>query len=461
MRRRIANLRGPRWTVRLRLTLLYCALFVVSGAALLTVTYVLVDRATSGAVFVKGKHGATVTITSGAVVATGAGAGTFAVQGSAQGQGVPVSRIGTTVNNSAKVPVPIPGVPPGQFPTPKQAEAQLAILRDAANRQHANEMHQLLIFSGLALAGVALLSVLLGWVVAGRALRQVKVITSRARAISSTNLHERIGLVGADDELKEVGDTFDELLDRLEKSFCAQRQFVANASHELRTPLARQRTLLEVALNDPRSDFDALSGACRQVLAAGEEQESVIESLLTLAVSERGLERRSPVDLGAVAQRVTESKTAEMSRARLHLTSSFGPASMLGSAQLVERLVANLVDNAIRYNVAEGWVHVSTSTADGGARLSVANSGPVVPFGDVDRLAEPFERLGEPRSADGTGHGLGLSIVAAIASAHGAPFELCALAEGGLEVRVTFPVAPEHAPSSPTAPKAFLSPVHA
>jgi signal transduction histidine kinase len=461
MRRRLANLRGPRWTVRLRLTLLYCMLFVLSGAALLAVTYVLVDRATSGAVFVKGQHGGTVSIHSGAVVARAGGVGTFTVQGPTQSQGVQVSGIGTTGNNPVEVPVPIPGVPAGQIPTPKQAEAQLAILRDEANRQHANEMHQLLVISGLVLAGVALLSVLLGWVVAGRALRQVKVITSRARAISCTNLHERIGLVGADDELKEVGDTFDELLGRLEKSFRAQRQFVANASHELRTPLARQRTLLEVALDDPRSDVDALRGACRQVLAAGEEQESLIESLLTLAVSERGLEHRSLVDVHSVAERVTKSKAVEMRRARLRLTSALGPATVLGSPQLVERLVANLLDNAIRYNVAGGWIHVSTSTAGGRAQISVANSGSVVSSADVDRLAEPFERLDDSRSADGAGHGLGLSIVAAVAHAHDAEFELRPLEEGGLEVLVVFPVAPERGFASPMTPEDALRPVHA
>src|SRR6516162_3260679 len=269
--------RLPRRTVRLRLTLLYGGLFLLSGAVLLAVTYVLVVSATDGVIF-KGQNGSQVSV-HGSHNGTGP-------NGGGQPPAVQTSGGGTS------------GLSPSQLlAKARRLEAQAA-------RQHAAELNQLLIQSGLALTGMAVLSIGLGWLVAGRVLRPLRTITAAAREISATNLHERLALGGPDDELKELGDTFDGLLARLEASFSAQRQFVANASHELRTPLARQRVLSQVALADPDATVEALRAAHERVLAAGAEQEQLIEALLTLARGQAGLSTREPFDLAELAGQV-------------------------------------------------------------------------------------------------------------------------------------------------------------
>jgi signal transduction histidine kinase len=277
--------------------------------------------------------------------------------------------------------------------------------------------------------------------VAGRVLRPLRTITATARDISAANLHERLALDGPDDELKELGDTIDDLLARLEQAFEAQRRFVANASHELRTPLARQRTVAQVALDDRDATVESLRAAHERVLVAGAQQERLIDALLTLARGQTGSDKREPLDLADLACRVLVTRRAEAQRRGLDLREALAPASVTGDARLIERLVANLVDNALRHNEDAGHVDVATGNRSGHAVLSVGNTGPLVPAADVDRLFEPFERLGANRTGHDGGLGLGLSIVQAIANAHGATIDVHPQRKGGLHIDVSFPAA--------------------
>jgi signal transduction histidine kinase len=401
-------LRLPRRTVRLRLTMVYGGLFLLSGTALLGITYLLVSQQlprgpVTGGTSVGSPPPAGVA--SGAEVFVRAGKGSCSLL-------------------------------TGPFGTPAQVAAQA---QRCMSKQRALELNQLLTESGLALAIMTVVSVGLGWLVAGRVLRKLRTITATARSISASNLHARLALVGPDDELRELGDTFDALLARLEAAFDAQRQFVANASHELRTPLARQRTLIEVALADPEPSVAALQDICGRVLATGEQQERLIEALLTLARSQRGLERREPVDLAALTGDVVLARLPEAELRGISVTGSLGPALALGDTRLAERLVANLVDNALRHNVAQGTIDVSTVACPDRAVVSVSNTGPVIPPDDVARLVLPFQRSGADRTSIRDGLGLGLSIVAAIAEAHGAWLRANALPGGGLAVQAGFP----------------------
>jgi signal transduction histidine kinase len=374
--------RLPRRTIRLRLTLLYGVLFLVSGAALLALTYLLVAT------------------------------------------NLPVQ---LRVSGSAA---------PGQLPpSPFAVQVQ-------AGQQRSVALEDLLVQSGIALAVMTVLSIGLGWVVAGRVLRPLRTITAAAQHTSASNLHERLAMTGPDYELKELADTFDAFLARLEGAFDAQRQFVANASHELRTPLARQRTLIEVALADPQRSTASLQAACGRALAASEQQERLIDALLTLAHTQRGLRARVPIDVGAITRDVLEARQDEASRGGLTVRADLGAAPSAGDPRLAERLAANLVGNAIRHNTPGGWVSASTGLRAGRAVLTVANSGPVIPPAQVGRLFEPFQRLGGDRVGSEGGSGLGLSIVKAVAAAHDAWVHARALPGGGLEVGVHFPAGP-------------------
>ena len=310
----------------------------------------------------------------------------------------------------------------------------------------------------------------LGWFAAGRALRPLRRITAAAQRISATNLHERLAVGEPDDDLRELADTIDDLFGRLDASFGAQRQFVANASHELRTPLARSRTMLEVALRDPGADAESLRATCRRVLVAGEEQERLLEALLTLARGQRGLDRRAPVDLAAVTRDVLAARGAEIAASGLAMAVTLEPALLAGDRALTERGVANLIDNALRHNVPGGAVWVTVGTESGQAVLTVANTGPDVPPAEVRRLLVPFERGGtapSPRArppAGGDGLGLGLPIVQAIATAHGAALTIAARPEGGgLAAELAFPAAQpawyaqEAAAGAPAAAEADLA----
>jgi signal transduction histidine kinase len=407
-----ASPRLPRRTVRLRLTLLYGGLFLLSGAALLAITYVLVDHATAGVA------------------------------------GVSVSRNGVVGFSQSNTPHP--GGNPSQAPplqvsggsgglTPRQLLAQAHKLQAQAVHQHAAELHQLLIQSGIALAAMAAISIVLGWFVAGRVLRRLRTITAAAQHISATSLHERLALGGPGDELKELGDTFDGLLARLDASFDAQRQFVANASHELRTPLARQRVISQVALADPDATAETLRAAHERVLASGAQQERIIEALLTLARGQAGLGTREPFDLAEVAGQVLRARHPEAALRGLDLHEALSAAPASGNPRLAERLVANLVDNALIHNVAHGHADVVTETRNGQAAVTVVNSGPVVPPAEVGRLLQPFQRHATDRTGHGKGLGLGLSIVQAIATAHDASLAIHPRPGGGLRAEVTFP----------------------
>jgi signal transduction histidine kinase len=289
----------------------------------------------------------------------------------------------------------------------------------------------------LALAVVASLG--FGWLLAGRLLRPLQAIVATARDISATNLSRRLRTGERDDEFSRLGQTLNDLFARLEASFESQRHFVANAAHELRTPLAAERTVLQVALRDPEASAASLRVACDEVLRLGEQQEKLIDALLTLAGSERGIAAAVPFDLAEVAASVIADVVADVK-----IDARIGPAPAEGDPRLAESLVANLVGNAVRHNVSGGWASIETETAGGRAVLRVGNSGPVIPPAEVDRLFQPFQRLGDERVRRQGGHdgglGLGLAIVRAIAVAHGAEITARARSAGGLDITVSFPL---------------------
>ena len=381
-----ARIRWPRRTLRLRLTTWYGGLFLLSGVALLAVTYGLVVQSFAGN-------------SAGNVLCQAPGTGCHVI-------GAPQARA-------------------------MAVRANGAVLGELVSR------------SALALALVAVLSVAVGWVIAGRALRPLRTITTTARQISATSLGERLALTGPRDELTDLADTFDGLLARLEAAFAAQRQFIANAAHELRTPLARQRVLGQVALADPGATIESLRAAHERVLFAGAEQHQLIEALLTLALGQAGLDQRAPVDLAGLAADALASRQSEARYPDLTLHAALGPAPAAGSPRLAERLVGNLIDNALRHNRPGGEVSVVTGTRGSRAVLTVANTGPAVPAAAIDRLFQPFQRLVPDRTGDGLG--LGLSIVQAIASAHDATVTARPRPGGGLLVEVSFPAAPARA----------------
>jgi signal transduction histidine kinase len=289
-------------------------------------------------------------------------------------------------------------------------------------------------------------SVLLGWFAAGRVLRPLRVMTTTTRQISERNLHERLALAGPDDELKDLGDTIDALLGRLEAAFESQRRFVANASHELRTPLMLSQTLLQVALADPTITLSSLRAACQEAVEAGKDQAQLIDALLTLARSQRGLDHREPVDLAAIVNHALTAHEPSAAAIGLQVDTTLDEAEVAGDARLIYGLVSNLVDNAIRYNITEGRVDVKLAAGATEATLTVANTGPPVPPDQVSRLLEPFQRATPDRTASPNGLGLGLSIVADVAEAHGASLEVRPRREGGLTVAVIFPLCPPSVP---------------
>src|SRR4051812_46322413 len=290
---------------------------------------------------------------------------------------------------------------------------------------------------GIALVAMTGLSVLLGWALAGRMLRPLQRITATAKRVSQDNLDERIGLEGPRDELKELADTFDGMLGRLSGAFASQRRFVANASHELRTPLTVIRTELEVALADPDATTGDLRAMAETVRDATLATERLIQALLTLARSDGGVSRRDPVDLAEGARLAVEQTAAEAAIRGLDVHSALEPAPVGGDRRLLDRLVANLVENAVRHNRDGGMVEVRTASVAGRSTVEVRNDGEVVPPDAVPSLLEPFQRL--DRGARGDGVGLGLSIVRSVAEAHGGSVEVRARPSGGLVVRVSLP----------------------
>lgn len=389
---RLRTLRFPRRTIRLRLTLFYSGLFLVSGAVLLVIIYLLVRFFPAAPVHAHSARTA-----------------------------------GTSGPEAVSPLAPLPS---------------LASLQAQDGRQRAADLHQLLVVSGIALVVMALASVISGWLVAGRVLRPLRTITAAAGDLSSTDLHRRIGLTGPEDELKELGDTFDGLLGRLERSFQSQRQFVANASHELRTPLTLERALLEAVLTDPEPGTESLLATCERLLAVNTQHGRLIDALLTLATSDRGIERWEHVDLAALTDHAMASRQAEAERLSLRVRASLDPARIAGDQALAGRLIANLLDNALRYNIPGGLVEVRTITHATEVVVQVGNTGPAVPASEVSELFQPFRRLGNERTRHGDSHGLGLSIVSAIATAHHAAVKASARPGGGLDIEIRFPAVP-------------------
>ncbi len=319
----------------------------------------------------------------------------------------------------------------------KTASGRRVIL-SVGSVQRISDLHQLVIESSIALAIMALISAGLGWVVAGRVLAPLRTMTTATQQISEANLHERLSMQGPQDELRQLADTIDGLLGRLEGAFDAQRRFVANASHELRTPLTTVRALLELILSDPKATVGTFRTTCQQVLDESAQQEQLIDSLLALAHGERGVDTPEPIDLAAIAGEALAAREAEAAARGVQLEVSLEPALVSGDRRLIERLVSNLVDNALRHNMPGGSVRVAVRELAGEVELAVANTGPVVPDEEVERLLQPFQRLAGDRVGHGDGLGLGLSIVAAIANAHQAALDVRAGADGGLEVDVRF-----------------------
>lgn len=313
-------------------------------------------------------------------------------------------------------------------------ERLVTAVSDQAALERREALRGILVFSLVALGGTGLVAVGIGWLLAGRALAPLHAVTATARRVADTNLNERIAMTGPDDEIKVLADTFDGMLERLDRAFDGQRRFVANASHELRTPLAINRTLIEVALDDPDAP-DETRRLGETLLAVNHRQERLIEGLLVLASSERRLETGVGVDLADITERAVRTvRTAQKPEVSIDVQTL--PVRTVGDPALLERLAANLIDNAVRYNVAGGWVRVVAAPRGERAVLTVENSGPVIDPGDVEALFEPFRRM---ESGSSGGSGLGLSIVRSIVTAHGGALRPAALADGGLAIEVDLP----------------------
>ncbi|MEU5825098.1 HAMP domain-containing sensor histidine kinase [Streptomyces sp. NPDC047803] len=313
-------------------------------------------------------------------------------------------------------------------------------MNSCVNHQRQQALDTLLNRSLLALVGLSIIAFAFGYAMAGRVLSPLGRITRIARTVAGTDLARRIELDGPDDELKELADTFDDMLDRLERAFTAQQRFVGNASHELRTPLAINRTLLEVHLSDPEAPPE-LQQLGKTLLATNERSEQLVEGLLLLARSDNQIVERKPVDLAEVASRALDQARGEAETKGVEMRATLAPAVVQGNGVLLERIALNLVQNAVRYNVPEdGWVEVSTELLPGQAVLVVSNTGPVVPAYEIDNLFEPFRRLRTERTGSDKGVGLGLSIARSVARAHGGRIIAEPREGGGLVMRVSLPV---------------------
>jgi signal transduction histidine kinase len=372
----------PPSRVRARLTLLYSGLFVLSGAALLTITYLLVAHTQNRLVL----HNFTA------------------------------------------------GEPP---PPADYLDALTERARAEAERQHLATLHALLTYSGVALAIMTVLALALGWLMAGRILSPLRTMIATIQRISARNVHDRLAATGPRDELKDLSDTVDGLLHRLETALDAHKRFVANAAHELRTPLTLEHALIEEMLTDRTATLPQYRALVERLLELRQQQATMLESLLTLAGTERGLSQHHHVDLSEIADRTVAAYRVGALHAGVRLDARIESAWTSGDPALVERLVANLVDNAIAYNVPAGSVEVTTGVRDGRAVLRVANTGEPIPPDRVDDLFEPFQRLDRTTGRAGH-HGLGLSIVRSIAIAHNATVEAVPGPGGGLRVEVTF-----------------------
>ena len=423
---------GRLWPqkVRTRLTLIYALLFFAAGSVLLGLTYGLVASSlpvqpptVSSQELVNLKH-----------ECTPAG-------GKVKG----------------KRPAPIPTSLLNVCKLAQQAYKVGAASGSQAQRQRA--LSDLLVFSLIGLGVMTVASGGLGWYMSGRVLRPVRVITETARRASEQHLGERLALTGARDELKELADTFDDMLERLDAAFTTQRRFVANASHELRTPLTVMRTAIDVTLAKPSLTAQQLTDMAVRVRRSIEAAESMIEALLTLAVSDQGKLSTEFSDLATWAEDAIDAAAPEIERLDLHVEAKLDPAETSGDPQLLERMIWNLVDNAVRHNEPGGWIRLRTGSSDTTAYLEIANSGPFVPDDVVPSLFEPFRRM-EARTGVRDGVGLGLAITRSVVTAHRATVTVRSQPAGGLDISVVIPRPPRRADTPPTA-TATRAPGHA
>jgi signal transduction histidine kinase len=381
----------PRFTMRVRLTVLYGGAFLLAGVLL-------------------------------------TGFINLAVRNSVQAM--------TTAEQPASAPAPPAAAGPGGSPPADTDRPR----QDAAERLNQQQDAQRSMFtqSAVALAAMALAAVGFGWLMAGSVLRPIHRITATARRVAGGRLDERLALDGPDDELKELADTFDAMLERLDASFAGQRRFIANASHELRTPLTLSRTTIEVALADPLAS-SGMRELGSKLLAHNERSERLIEGLLALARSQNEVTDPRSVDLDRLISQATEALLAEAEAAEVNVRTRLQGATVSGDAILLERLVLNLVQNGVRHNDPGGWVEVVTATEPGAATVVVTNTGPTLAERDMGRLFEPFRRFHPDRTGSSQGAGLGLSIVRSVTQAHSGYVHAAPRSGGGLTVRVTLP----------------------
>jgi signal transduction histidine kinase len=391
-----------RSTIRVRLTLLYAGAFFLAGAVLVALMYFFIGQAldsqlTSRLLFTEANL-----------------------------------QEGTTISESSPQRVVI-------------REVQEA-LQEQFQQDRDDTLNRMLIASLISLGVVGIIAAGFGWFLAGQALQPLQQITATARRVADRSLHERIALAGPNDEIKDLADTFDAMLERLEHAFNSQQRFVANASHELRTPLTINRTLIEVALDDPQAN-ESLRQLGTTMLAINQRHERLIDGLLTLASSEQRVIEPIPVDLADIVRHVaTESQNAAQG-ANVAIRTRLQSAAVKGDPVLLERLTQNLVDNAIRYNLSEhGWIAITTGRTRDNVHLTVENSGPTVPSYEVAGLFEPFRRLRTTERLADSGHpsisrgaGLGLSIVKAVAHAHNGEVQALPREDGGLTIKVQIP----------------------
>jgi signal transduction histidine kinase len=317
--------------------------------------------------------------------------------------------------------------------------------------QHSSDGNQLLVAAAIALTIMALVSIEVGWLVAGRFLASLGTIIATTREISASNLHERLNFAGPENELKELADTFDQLLDRLERSFAFERRFVANASHELRTPLAGMRTSLDVAMAKAEPMPAHIETLAKRLRGELDQVDRLLESFLTLAQSQHGAPGDlSTVSLAELARLAIERRTGAIAATGLDVEERTGPdAPVTGSQTLLARLVENVIDNSIGHNRPGGWVRVTTGVEEGRAQLVVENGGPALEPDQVRHLTQPFWRIGAERTGSEKGAGLGLAIVASIVEVHAGTLDLEALSDGGLRVVITLPLATQTAAGAP------------
>jgi signal transduction histidine kinase len=393
---------GFPWTIRTRLSLLYAGAFFVAGVALIVAIYlylgVVLDRQ-------------------------------FSI------------RLVTDDAPMAEGQMGAPGVLP-----PRELMDEAGRISVLVRQARLNTLDTMLVVSFILVGILTLIAGVIGWLVAGQALQPLREITATARRVADRSLHERIALQGPQDEIKDLADTLDAMLERLDRSFDSQRRFVANASHELRTPLTITRTLIEVALLEAGAD-DKLRQLGTTLLAVNQRHEKLTDGLLTLASSEQRAEFQ-PVDISEIVDHLVTELRPIADKAGVRLETTVQPGTVLGDAFLIERLIQNLIENGIQYNLPDGWVRVSTAVSGKTIILTVQNTGPIVPAYEVPGLFEPFRRLaaterlaGATRAPITRGAGLGLSIVRSVAHTHGGEVEAAPREGGGLVVKVKFPVA--------------------